>query len=85
MKGKRVFIIIKTFYKNQTEVAEAINFVIDSYWADKIVEKEMIQTIKDIIRNNDSLLYKNGDYTTILKQRSGKRRLEIVSRIKEDL
>jgi uncharacterized protein (TIGR04540 family) len=45
----------------------------------------MIQTIKDIIRNNDSLLYKNGDYTTIIKQRSGKRRLEIVSRIKEDL
>lgn len=80
-----MFTIIKTFYKNQTEVAEAINFVIDSYWADKIVEKEMIQTIKDIIRNNDSLLHKNGDYTTIIKQRSGKRRLEIVSRIKEDL
>ena len=80
-----MFTIIKTFYKNQTEVAEAINFVIDSYWADKIVEKEMIQTIKDVIRNNDSLLYKNGDYTTIIKQRSGKRRLEIVSRIKEDL
>ncbi|HHU69912.1 MAG TPA: TIGR04540 family protein [Thermoanaerobacterales bacterium] len=77
--------MIKTFYKNQTEVAEAINFVIDSYWADKIVEEEMIQTIKDIIRNNDSLLHKNGDYTTIIKQRSGKRRLEIVSRIKEDL
>ncbi len=80
-----MFTIIKTFYKNQTEVAEAINFVIDSYWADKITEKEMIHTIKDIIKNNDSLLHKNGHYTTIIKQRSGKRRLEIVSRIKEDL
>ena len=80
-----MFTIIKTFYKNQTEFAEAINFVLDSYWVDEIKEEEMIQTIKDIIRNNDSLLYKNGDYTTIIKQRSGKRRLEIVSRIKEDL
>jgi uncharacterized protein (TIGR04540 family) len=80
-----VFTIIKTFYKNQTEVAEAINFVIYRYWSDKIMEEEMIQTIKYIIRNNDSLLHKNGDYTTIIKQRSGKRRLEIVSRIKEDL
>ncbi len=32
--------IIKTFYKNQTEVAEAINFVMGSYWADKVTEKD---------------------------------------------
>lgn len=75
---------IKTFYKNQTEVAEAINFVIDSYWADEIEEKEMIQTMKEIIKNNDSLVFKNGDFTTILKQRCGKRRLEIALTIWEE-
>jgi len=76
-----VFTIIKTFYKNQKEVAEAINYVIDSYWADEIKEKQMIQLINEIIKNNDSLVFKNGDFTTILKQRCGKRRLEIALKI----
>ncbi len=76
--------IIKTFYKNQTEVAEAINFVIDSYWADKIKEMEMIDLIREIIKNNHSLAFKNGDFTTILKQRCGKRRLEISLNIWKD-
>ncbi|MDD3840529.1 MAG: TIGR04540 family protein [Clostridia bacterium] len=74
---------MKTFYKNQREVAEAINQVIDGYWEDKIEEREMIRLLRDILENNDSLIYKNDDFTTILRQRCGKRRLEIVSKIRQ--
>lgn len=42
----------------------------------------MIQLLKGIMENNDSLVFKNGDFTTVLKQRCGKRRLEIVSKIR---
>jgi len=72
---------IKTFYKNQQEVAEAINNTIDSYWKNDTEDEEMIRQIKFIARNNDSLLFKDGDYTTLIKQRCGKRRLEIVNKI----
>jgi len=41
----------------------------------------MINQIKFIASNNDSLLFKEKDYTTLIKQRCGKRRLEIVSKI----
>lgn len=78
-----MFTIIKTFCKNQKEVAEAINYVIDRYWDNEIDEKRMVQFIKDIAHNNDSLLFKNEDFTTVVKQRCGKRRLEIVSKLTE--
>jgi uncharacterized protein (TIGR04540 family) len=52
---KRVF-SIKTFYKNQLEVAEAINNTIDSYWKNDTDDEEMMQQIKSIARNNGSLL-----------------------------
>lgn len=64
-------------------MAEAINQVIDGYWEDKIEEREMIRLLRDILENNDSLIYKNDDFTTILRQRCGKRRLEIVSKIRQ--
>ena len=73
---------IKTFFKNQREAAEAINYVIDSYWADKIGEKQMIELLKEIMQNNDSLIFKNDDFATLLKQKCGKRRLEIAAKIR---
>lgn len=72
---------VKTFYKTQGEVAEIIIKLIDSYWGDEIKEPEFIELIQKIKQNNDHLIYKNGDFTTILKQKCGKRRLEVVARI----
>lgn len=72
---------VKRFYKNQTEISTAINKVIDSYLNDEINEESMIKNIKIIYENNYSKIIKNGDYAKVLKQRCGKRRLEIVSKV----
>ena len=72
---------IKTFYKNQSEVAKAIMKLVDSYWSNQINEFTFIESIKKIEKNNDHLLYKDGDYSTILRQKCGKRRLEVITRI----
>jgi len=76
---------IKTFFKNQKEAAEAINYIIDSYWEDRIDEKNMIELLKGIMRNNDSLIFKDNEFVTLLKQKCGKRRLEIALKIKEQM
>ena len=72
---------VKRFYKNQTEISAAINKVIDSYLNDKIDEESMVKNIKIIYENNYSKIIKNGDYAKVLKQRCGKRILEIVSKV----
>ena len=72
---------VKRFYKNQTEISAAINKVIDSYLNDKIDEESMVKNIKIIYENNYSKIIKNGDYAKVLKQRCGKRRLEILSKV----
>ena len=41
----------------------------------------MVKNIKIIYENNYSKIIKNGDYAKVLKQRCGKRRLEIVSKV----
>ncbi|KEI15169.1 TIGR04540 family protein [Clostridium novyi] len=72
---------IKIFYKNQVEVAKALNDLIDKYWKDEIEENILLEGITKIIKNNENKIIKNGTYTTIIQQRCGKRRLEIVNSI----
>jgi uncharacterized protein (TIGR04540 family) len=49
---------IKMFYKNQVEVAEVINQIIDSYWSNEIEEKIMIDRINKLLKNNSSKIIK---------------------------
>lgn len=72
---------LKLFYKTQRELASALNSIIDAYWENQIDEKILIKEVEDIYKNNPNKVLKNGDFTTILKQQCGKRRLEIVDRI----
>lgn len=72
---------IKTYYKTQSEVADTINKLIDSYWEDEIKEEALIELIKKINQNNEHLLYKEGEFSSVVKLKSGKRRLELVSKI----
>jgi len=72
---------VKTFYRTQSEVADTINKLIDSYWSDEIIEATLIDSIKKISRNNEHLLYKEADFTSVVKLKCGKRRLELVSKI----
>ena len=72
---------VKMFYKTQREIAEVINQIIDGYWNDEISEKAMIEKIKILYGNNESKIIKDDDFTTILKQQCGKRRLEVVEKL----
>ena len=69
------------FYKTQREIAEVINEVIDGYWEDEISENDMIEKVILLYENNSSKIIKNEDFTTILKQQCGKRRLEVVEKL----
>lgn len=72
---------VKIFYKNQVEVAKALNDLIDKYWNNEIQENALLVGITKIISNNENKIIKNGAYTTIIQQRCGKKRLELIGRI----
>ncbi|MDR7870708.1 MAG: TIGR04540 family protein [Tissierellaceae bacterium] len=72
---------VKMFYKTQRELAEVINQIIDGYWEDGISEENMMQQIRVLYRNNESKFVKDDNFTTILKQQCGKRRLEVVQKV----
>lgn len=72
---------IKVFQKTQRDLAAAINLVIDTYWEDEINENEMVEMIQKLYSNNKSKFFKKGQYTTVLRQQCGKRRLEVVSMV----
>lgn len=74
---------IKMFYRTQRDVAAAVNQLVDAYWEEKIIEQKLIDSIKDIHRNNQEKLMKNNDFTKVVQQQCGKRRLVIVERILE--
>lgn len=72
---------VKIFYKNQVEVARALNNLIDKYWNNEIQENILLDGITKIIINNEKKIIKNGMYTTIIQQRCGKKRLEVIDKI----
>ena len=74
---------IKMFYKSQVEVAEVINQIIDGYWNDDIDENVMIDRISRLLKTNMSKVIKGNEYTKVILQKCGKRRLEIVRNIME--
>lgn len=76
---------IRIFYKNQVDVSKALNDLIDKYWKDEITEAILLDGILKIIKNNKSKIIKNGAYTTIIQQRCGKKRLEVIDNIVKNI
>lgn len=72
---------IKLFQKTQRDLAVTINSVIDTYWEDNLSEEEMIEMTQKLFINNESKFLKEGNFTTVLRQQCGKRRLDVVSRV----
>ncbi|MFB5088354.1 TIGR04540 family protein [Psychrobacillus sp. PGGUH221] len=77
------FLELKLFYRTQRDLATALNQLIDAYWSEKIKEAELIEGIKSMYLNNQDKLMKNNEFTTVVQQQCGKRRLAIVERILE--
>ncbi|MBP1153941.1 MULTISPECIES: TIGR04540 family protein [unclassified Paenibacillus] len=72
---------LKLFYKTQRELAMAINEIIDAYWDDNVSEDLLKKNIANMYKNNPQKILKQAEFTTILKQQCGKRRLEVVERV----
>lgn len=72
---------VKLFYKTQRELAIALNGLVDAYWNDELNEEMLIKSVHDVYINNPGKVLKEEDFTTVLKQQCGKRRLEVIERI----
>ena len=72
---------VKLFYKTQRELALSLNCLVDAYWQDEVDEEVLFKNVQDIYTNNQEKVLKNGDFTTVLRQQCGKRRLVVVERI----
>lgn len=72
---------VKLFYKTQRELATVLNTVIDEYWNNNMTEEEMMSTLTSMYTNNPSKIIKENEFTKILKQQCGKRRLEVLHRV----
>lgn len=70
-----------TFFKSQKDFANALIALIDSYWEYETKESEFINSIQELVLKNEEKLYSCGDYTSIVKQRLGKRRIELLNKV----
>ena len=72
---------VKLFYKTQREIADVMNKIVDEYWNNNIKEDELIQHIQTLVMNHPGKIIKGDQFTTIIQQVCGKRRLEVINRI----
>ena len=72
---------MRTFYKNQKDIAESLKKLIDAYWRLEVEEKEFIEIVNNIAENNKNLLLKNNDYTSVVKMMLGIKRLCLLDKV----
>lgn len=70
-----------TYFKSQKDLAEALIKHIDAYWNYELSEQDLISQVKEYITKNEEKVYSDGDYTSVIKQRLGKKRLELLDKI----
>ncbi|WP_400244950.1 TIGR04540 family protein [Niallia sp. JL1B1071] len=74
---------LKMFYRTQRELAVDLNKLVDSYWQEEIKENELIDGIKNLYENNNEKLLKDNQFTKVVQQHCGKRRLAVVEKVLE--
>ncbi|EGQ23772.1 glycosyltransferase [Sporosarcina newyorkensis 2681] len=77
------FVEVRLFYRTQRDLATALNQLVDAYWQEEIREDELIEGIKSMYEHNQEKLIKNNEFTKVVQQQSGKRRLAVVGKILE--
>ena len=70
-----------TYYKNQKELAQGLVEIIDTYWKQKTSEQNFLDYVNKVAQNNSEKLYKNNEFTSVIKQRLGKKRIELLNKI----
>lgn len=74
---------LKMFYRTQRDLAVDLNKLVDSYWQEEIKENELIDGIKNLYQHNQEKLIKDSEFTKVVQQQCGKRRLAVVGKILE--
>ncbi|WP_349237166.1 TIGR04540 family protein [Bacillus sp. REN3] len=74
---------VRLFYRTQRDLATALNQLVDAYWQEEIKEDKLIDGIKSMYEHNQEKLIKNNEFTKVVQQQSGKRRLAVVGKILE--
>ena len=72
-----------TYFKSQRDLAEALNKYIDDYWSMELSEVDLIKYLKQVYENNKDKIMKDNQITAVVKQRLGKKRLELIIKILE--
>lgn len=76
-------LVVKRFYRTQRDLAKAINELVDAYWQEAVTEEELISDVHSMYLNNSDKIMKDGDFTKIVQQQCGKRRLSLIKKIME--
>ena len=74
---------LKMFYRTQRDLAVDLNKLVDSYWQEEIKENELINGIKNLYEHNQEKLIKDNEFTKVVQQQCGKRRLVVVEKVFE--
>ena len=72
---------MNTYFKSQKDFAKALIIQIDLYWENETQEYEFIDRIQELVLKNKEKLFQQGDYTSIIKQRLGKRRIQLLNKV----
>lgn len=71
-----------TYFKSQKDLATKLIEVIDSYWSQQISESDFIDYLKTVYKNNtDKFIASDGELTSVIKQRLGKKRTKLIIQI----
>lgn len=71
------------FYRTQRDLAVDLNKLVDSYWQEEIKENVLIDGIKNLYEHNQEKLIKDNEFTKVVQQQCGKRRLVVVEKVLE--
>ena len=70
-----------TYFKSQKDLAEALIKIIDDYWSYEVEEDTLVTQINELVDKNSEKVFKSGILTSVLIQRLGKRRIELLNKI----
>lgn len=70
-----------TYFKSQKDLANALISLIDSYWNTEINEDLFLARINEIVSKNNEKVYSDNEYTSVIRQRLGKRRIELLDKV----
>lgn len=70
-----------TYFKSQKDLAEALIKIIDDYWSYELSEDTLVIQVNELVDKNREKVFKSGFFTSVLIQRLGKRRIELLIKI----